>query len=1257
MKKSVLFLLMVLGGLLADFSVLGQAPTITTPANNATGINPYTQTMTGRLSAGTTPRTGIRRLRVQLYDSDGVTLLLSSAAVSGAGYFSPTIIPTTSTTATYTYPLWNLLQSYADLDPSTSQVYYVRVQTSTATAGWFGPSDATVLNSTLTRITITEPALQNPQIISPANGASFDLCQNLTITVNANYQGARTLLYLVYPTSDPSSPVVDSDADGINPTFANATTATTNYALPAIDTALLAASTPYTIEVYSVDINGELIGTTTSTFTTGVKPPSSIPVITSPLDGATDVSRTPSIAVAAYTGCGTLTSRIIEVDTDPAFGGSSKQTSLQGSGNGAFSWTPATLEFGTQYYVRVTFQISGTTVGEKVISFTTESLVIADPLLISPADEATLDLCSDVVANVNANSTSARSLVFKVFPIGPGPTIFQQTYNFADGNAATTPFNITLLRSLFADNAHYLVELTTRTGANNTGTLIGQVYNDWFTGVNQSSEAANTPVITSPADGVTVNTVTPTIIIQSPFAGCTLNSVLYEILDGTVGNTVVASQNYTTATYNWTVPSFLTAGNTYRARVTYNTANGTFSDTNTFTVSATPGVSIQSPLSLTGLNPCGFPVIVNAYPGATTIKVEYRQKPSGSFGTAFYSTASGSDYTFSFTNTQLLANTNYEMRLTAGTGTGGSFTAITGSATLFDFSTGGIGGTLTPTLSTPLDGATGVSVTPTITFAPYQGDCGAITNYQIEIVPVGGTGDWSTRTGYYYASSASPSFSIPNGVLTAGITYKIRISTEVSLNGGVVGYYSNYDGDDSNPNIYTFTTVSPLETYLELVTSTSNVVGGEIYLNSLNQTLQVLAVSGATQYEIQLSTDSTFTSNIHYTATSASNVFAFNPNSQQLQSGEKYYIRVRISAPSVGPWTSAANIKHVYNSLHPTYADSPVGNVSSNSMKLRGWHMKNATSMFFQIATDVNFTNLVDVHGPYGPISADPAGSGIAYERYSYRKWINGRLVAIDISARDDNYQAFTVLGEYDYVRYLIPGKTYYLRVKNVRTAANGTYLQTGYWANVAAFTVPSYTLTPTATMAGTLTSMFVTPSITASCPPAGVWNVTGMQLQISTDAGFTGIVRDITAASYATTVNSPLNYNTTYYLRVRAQASNNPLGAGAWSPWSATVTFKTMASPSGRVAAAATSLSEDEQSQSVAYPNPFNSTISVTLKAEYAAVTVSLVDQTGKVVDHAQSAGGNTVVLGKKSSQGLYLIRITDQTGVKETIKVVKQY
>ncbi len=1182
-------------------------------------------------------RPGVRRVRIRILDFSGNDV--GSSPIIQGGYFA-------SGTASTPYSI-NISDN---IFPPLDNPYTISVSTSTATFG-------TVFSAS-TNITVTAaiPVVANPLVVSPANGSTVSLCQDLTATVNGNYTGSRRFNYSVYETLTPANVLVP-------PTdvfFTNASEATSNFDIDPILASSLTANTQYSIQVQSFDPEDIQIGVTVvSTFLTGPAIVSS-PVVTLPADGATGVSVTPTINVAAYAGCGTLSTVTIEVDRFPAdWAAPDRQIETFINDGGPFSWSPATpLDYGAQYQVRVRFNSSAGPVYTTVTSFTTLPITPTNPLLNSPADQSTATLCSDVILNVNANNVAAQRLQVKVFPNGNAPgAIYDSTFTFTNSTQATTAFNVTVLRTLFTPGVQYLIELTSRTAANG---FVGQSYNTLNTS-NAATAAANTPVIIDPADASTVNTFTPTIQIQSPFAGCTLTSVTYEILLGTIGNTVVSTATFNTPTYAWTVPVFLTAGATYRARVTYNTAIGTFSDTNTFTVSATPTVSITSPLDLTNLDPCGFPVSVAAYPNATTVKVEYKRTAEGTY-TEFYSTpvVASTPMSFAFGNTQLQPDEDYDLRLTAGTGTGVGFVPFPTSVADFAFFTGDISGNLTPALASPTNGATGVSLTPTITFAPYAGTCGQVNLYQVEIVPNTGTGDWNTRAGYFSLNSATPSITVPSGQLQAGTTYKVRATVGITLNGSPQIFRTSYDSAD--PGIYTFTTINPNETRLDLVTSASNTVGGIIYLNSEVQTVQVLAVPGVTQYEIQLSTDSTFAT-AQYTATSNTTTFTFNANATGLESSTRYFVRARITQPTVGQWTSTPNIRSFVNSLHPTYADRPVGNIAANSTRLRGWHARNATSMFFQIATDPGFTNLVNAAGPYGPILTDPAGSGIAYERYSYRRWVGSSLTFVAIgNASDAGFAPFNTLGEYDYVRYLIPGQTYYIRVKNVRQAPNGTYLQTGYWAGVASFTPAAATRTHSISLLGAPSAVPV--NLVANTPyiqtnPQGTWNVIERQVQLSTVADFSTLVLDLSdfngGPGFA--LNTTLNFSTNYFMRVRSRAANDPAGPLVWTPWSSAFAFRTMDPTSGRVAAAAMSTDGSQLVQTVAFPNPFVDDVAVSVKSTYKAVTLTLVDATGRVVDSANTLGGYTVLLGRKQlASGLYVIRITDESGLLETLKVVKQ-
>jgi hypothetical protein len=384
-----------------------------------------------------------------------------------------------------------------------------------------------------------------------------------------------------------------------------------------------------------------------------------------------------------------------------------------------------------------------------------------------------------------------------------------------------------------------------------------------------------------------------------------------------------------------------------------------------------------------------------------------------------------------------------------------------------------------------------------------------------------------------------------------------------------------------------------------------------------------------------------------------------------------YYIRARVlydadnnpgTPDVVGPWTSAGNVQSFVNSLHPSYADRPVGNINNNSAPLRGWHMRNATSMFFQVATDPGFTNLVNAVGPYGPILSDPANpSQIAYERYGYRRWVGFSLTNVPIAnANDAGFAPFNTLGEYQYLRYLVPGQTYYVRVKNVRQAADGTYLQLGYWGPTTSFTPPAFTRAHTLGINGATNIGINNNVFYVSTSPRDVWNLTSIQLQISTDPGFGSLVADVTDTDPAgfrgpgIFTNVTLNYSTTYYVRVRTQAANDPGGPTVWTPWF-TESFSTEAAPGGRAAAAATS-TDGQVLQNTAFPNPFTESVGVSLRSEYGDVRVSMHDQAGRSVESVQSRGGNTVVMGRQAAKGFYVIRITDRNGLLETLKVVKQ-
>ena len=88
------------------------------------------------------------------------------------------------------------------------------------------------------------------------------------------------------------------------------------------------------------------------------------------------------------------------------------------------------------------------------------------------------------------------------------------------------------------------------------------------------------------------------------------------------------------------------------------------------------------------------------------------------------------------------------------------------------------------------------------------------------------------------------------------------------------------------------------------------------------------------------------------------------------------------------------------------------------------------------------------------------------------------------------------------------------------------------------------------------LTVLGATPSVSAiltdsasvawSAPNNGGSAITGYDVQVATDSGFTANVVQVLGATTSPRTLSPLLPGTGYFARVRA---NNAVGAGAWSP------------------------------------------------------------------------------------------------------------
>ncbi len=120
---------------------------------------------------------------------------------------------------------------------------------------------------------------------------------------------------------------------------------------------------------------------------------------------------------------------------------------------------------------------------------------------------------------------------------------------------------------------------------------------------------------------------------------------------------------------------------------------------------------------------------------------------------------------------------------------------------------------------------------------------------------------------------------------------------------------------------------------------------------------------------------------------------------------------------------------------------------------------------------------------------------------------------------------------------------------------------------------------------------------------------------------------------------------NTRYEIRVNGGFTG--VGAG---PIAVTSTFTTGSSPA-RLAGA------EMLAQSAVFPNPFANEFSIQLHNNYQKATITVISQQGQLLLSKESQGGELVPFkGDGLHSGLYLVRISDGSGLKEQFKVVKQ-
>ena len=405
-----------------------------------------------------------------------------------------------------------------------------------------------------------------------------------------------------------------------------------------------------------------------------------------------------------------------------------------------------------------------------------------------------------------------------------------------------------------------------------------------------------------------------------------------------------------------------------------------------------------------------------------------------------------------------------------------NLTTFTGGPVVVNFVNGGIvpaGPTLAaPTLSLPANNATNVSINPTL-------EWNAVTG----------------ATGYVLQVSTDNTFAttVVNQSVT-GTTYNVS-----GLNYNATYYWRVKATDGTNESdwsvVWSFTTM--MQPLTAVVLSAPADGANNV---TLTPTLEWQSVATATGYEVQVSTSNTFTTTV-YSGTTTNLTQALSG----LNYNTTYYWRVRaLRGSEEGPWSAVWSFTTMMQPLTAVSLYMPLDGATNVSLTptLEWQSVATATGYEVQVSTSNTFTTTV----------------------YS------GTTTNLTQALSGLNYNT-----------------TYYWRVRALRGSEQGP------WSAVWSFTTIQQPLTAVVLSAPANGANNVT--LTPTLEWQSVATATGYEVQVSTSNTFTTTVYSGTTTNL-TQALSGLNYNTTYYWRVRA------LRGSEEGPWSAVWSFTTMMQP-----------------------------------------------------------------------------------------------
>jgi hypothetical protein len=586
------------------------------------------------------------------------------------------------------------------------------------------------------------------------------------------------------------------------------------------------------------------------------------------------------------------------------------------------------------------------------------------------------------------------------------------------------------------------------------------------------------PALASPSNGATGVSTAPTLTWN--VSGGATSYQLQVSTNSSFSSTVVNQSGITGTSYGLTGLSNSTV---YYWRVNATNASGTssYSSAWSFTtagLSSPPAPTLSSPSSgSTGVatNPT---LSWNASTGATSYRLQVSTSAGFAVSVVNQSGITGTSYNV----TGLSNGTLYYWRVNA-TNAGGT----SAYSTSWNFTTV-VAAPSAPTLSSPANGATGVSTSPALNWNASTG----ATSYQLEV----STNSSFSSTVVNQSGITGTSYGVTG--LTNGTTYYWRVNA------------TNAGGTSAYSTSWSFTTSGGGGGNPPAAPTLSSPVNGATGI-STTPTLNWNASTGATSYQLQVSTNASFSS----TVVNQSGITGTSYGVTGLTNGTTYYWRV--NATNAGG-TSAYSTSWSFTTsgggggnppAAPTLASPSNGATGISASPTLSWNASSgATSYQLQVSSDFSFS------------TTDVDQSGITGTSYG----ITG----------------------------LAEGATYYWRMNATNAAGTSSY------SDIWSFTTTIMALAPAAAPAlespeDGATSVSADPTL--SWDPAG--SAISYQLQVSTTASFKTTVVNRGGILEPSIELSGLSRNTTHYWRVCA---NYGLETG---PYSAVRSFTTViASP-----------------------------------------------------------------------------------------------